>query len=428
MRRVLALHRRGAPSPPPAAATTVGTTSLTLVTYELVPRGRHVAQRRAGARSREDTGIAVEVVAGDTGTMLTKAVLTAGNPEGDVICGVDNTPVRGLSTDVFAPYSRGLADVPDEYADLVPNGRGHPGRLRRRVRQLRHAWFASTASTRPRPRRRSPSRSTRDLLVVEEPGDSSPGLAFLLATIAATARTAGAVLGSSSGQRRQGRRRLGAAYNERFSGPARILSPSSSATARAHRPRSSTPTRRPRRRRGVVATMCFRQVEYAGVLRGTERSDAARQLVDFLRRGVPGRGAVEPVRLPGQRRRRAAPGVHSQARVPADPVTVDPATIAANREGGSSSGPRSCCADPIGVKGPSGVGARPPDRRHTRDDRHVGGRALAAVPVVFLAVFYVWPFAPLLARGLTAGAAARPRASTWEIAWFTCGRRWSAPC
>ena len=39
-----------------------------------------------------ETGIDVEVVnAGDTGTMVPKAVLTAGNPEGDVMFGVDNT-------------------------------------------------------------------------------------------------------------------------------------------------------------------------------------------------------------------------------------------------------------------------------------------------------------------------------------------------
>ncbi len=47
--------------------------------------------------------------------------------------------------------------------------------------------------------------------------------------------------------------------------------------------------------------------------------------------------------------------------------------------------------------------------------------ALAAVPAVFLAVFYVWPFATVLARGLTrtAVAATLARSVTWDIAWFT---------
>ena len=49
------------------------------------------------------TGIAVEVVqGGDAGELVTKAVLTSGNPEGDVLWGVDNTLLsRALEADVF---------------------------------------------------------------------------------------------------------------------------------------------------------------------------------------------------------------------------------------------------------------------------------------------------------------------------------------
>jgi thiamine transport system permease protein len=42
---------------------------------------------------------------------------------------------------------------------------------------------------------------------------------------------------------------------------------------------------------------------------------------------------------------------------------------------------------------------------------------LAAAPLVFLALFYLWPVATLLTRGLDGAAAGR--VSTWEIAWFT---------
>ncbi|MBA3605765.1 MAG: ABC transporter permease subunit, partial [Acidimicrobiia bacterium] len=47
--------------------------------------------------------------------------------------------------------------------------------------------------------------------------------------------------------------------------------------------------------------------------------------------------------------------------------------------------------------------------------------ALAIGPVAFLAVFYLWPFLTLLARGLTPDTvgATFGRASTWKIAWFT---------
>ena len=52
------------------------------------------------------TGIAVEVVqGGDAGELVTKAVLTSGNPEGDVLWGVDNTLLsRALEADVFSAY------------------------------------------------------------------------------------------------------------------------------------------------------------------------------------------------------------------------------------------------------------------------------------------------------------------------------------
>lgn len=51
----------------------------------------------------EQTGIKVEIVrSGDAGELLTKAALTAGTPEGDVLWGVDNTLLsRALDADMF---------------------------------------------------------------------------------------------------------------------------------------------------------------------------------------------------------------------------------------------------------------------------------------------------------------------------------------
>lgn len=48
--------------------------------------------------------------------------------------------------------------------------------------------------------------------------------------------------------------------------------------------------------------------------------------------------------------------------------------------------------------------------------------AVAAPPVVFLAVFYLWPFATLVARGVRVGAVADTlgRDGTWQVVWFTC--------
>ena len=77
---------------------------------------------------------------GDAGTMTNKLVLSAGNPQGDVAYGVDNTfASRALDNDVFAPYD---ATLPAGADDLRAAGRRRPqadaGRQRQRVRQHRH--------------------------------------------------------------------------------------------------------------------------------------------------------------------------------------------------------------------------------------------------------------------------------------------------
>ena len=68
-----------------------GPVTVTLVAYDSFPK-EGTALNDALAAFTKDTGIGVDIVtAGDTGTMVSKAVLTAGNPEGDVMWGVDNT-------------------------------------------------------------------------------------------------------------------------------------------------------------------------------------------------------------------------------------------------------------------------------------------------------------------------------------------------
>ena len=52
------------------------------------------------------TGIKVNIaLGGDAGELVTKAALTSGNPEADVLWGVDNTLIsRALAAKIFAPY------------------------------------------------------------------------------------------------------------------------------------------------------------------------------------------------------------------------------------------------------------------------------------------------------------------------------------
>ncbi|MEX2625581.1 MAG: hypothetical protein WD225_01790, partial [Ilumatobacteraceae bacterium] len=90
-------------------------------------------------------------------------------------------------------------------------------------------------------------------------------------------------------------------------------------------PRDDSPT-------GVMEATCFRQVEFAGVLRGTDEPEAARALLDFLvsedfQAELPLNLFVHPanddVELPEV--------FVEHAVVPDQPMTVDPEAIEANR-------------------------------------------------------------------------------------------------
>jgi thiamine transport system substrate-binding protein len=292
-------------APSTTASTTTGSTSsgsnastdtdatsgsVTLVTYDSFPQS-DTSLNDALAEFSAETGIDVEtLVSGDTGTMLAKASLTAGNPEGDVMWGIDNTLLsRAIDDEVFEPYvasgiADGSIDIAPELLDLVPNGEATPVDYGDVCVNYDIEWYAE--------RDLAPPRSFADLadptyagqLVVQNPATSSPGLAFLLATIHE--------YGIEGWQDYWSR--LGAngvevvdswtqAYYERFTwaggGPTPlVVSYGSSPPAEvifAEPPRDDAPT-------GVIEDTCFRQVEFAGVLRGTDAPDAARQLVDFL--------------------------------------------------------------------------------------------------------------------------------------------------
>ncbi|MDO8362544.1 MAG: thiamine ABC transporter substrate-binding protein [Actinomycetota bacterium] len=302
--------------------TTGGTTApaaITMVVYDSFPTA-DTPLNEALAEFTADTGIAVRLVtAGDAGTMVTKAALTAGNPEGDVMWGVDNT-LLSAATDggVFqsAPTPVDFGDVCEnnDIASFADHGIAPPATLA----DLLLPQYAG-------------------LLVVENPATSSPGLAFLLATVAYAGedgwqqywrdlRDNGVEVADS----------WDVAYYERFSGAAGgegdkplVVSYGSSPPAEvvfADPPRTDAPT-------GVAAGTCFRQTEYAGVLRGTKHPAEAQQLVQFLvgerfQRELPLTLFVYPVNTDVQ-----LPDVFTEfAVVPDDPFEIVPATIAANRE------------------------------------------------------------------------------------------------
>lgn len=226
------------------------------------------------------TGIEVELLAsGDAGQMVSQSILTAGDPLADVMFGIDSTFLqRGLDAGLFEPYrSPALADVPDEF-ELDPEHRvtpvdfgdvcinywtsALPGEVPTSLEDLTSPEFAST-------------------LVVPNPETSSPGLAFLLATIAGTDDweafwsdlVANDVRVTSGWEDAYGGEFVAGGGDRPL-----VVSYGSSPVAEviyAETPVDEPPT-------GVLLDSCFRQIEFAGVLAGTDKGDEARELIDFL--------------------------------------------------------------------------------------------------------------------------------------------------
>lgn len=309
--------------------------SITLVAYDSFPEGDTPVNDALDAFSAE-TGIGVDLLlAGDTGTMVAKASLTAGNPEGDVMWGVDNTFLsRAIDDGVFEPYETDTADVDTDLDQLVPDGEATPVDFGDVCVNYDISWFDENGLAVPETLDDLVDPAYADLLVVENPATSSPGMAFLLATIDEYGqdgwRAYWADLDANGVAVVDG---WSEAYYEQFTwagGGTRpmVVSYGTSPPAEvifADPPREDSPT-------GVIASTCFRQIEFAGILRGTDHLEAAQQLIDFLASDTF--QTTLPLTLfvyPADR----AVGLPQEfidfAVVPDDPRTLDPAVIGANR-------------------------------------------------------------------------------------------------
>ena len=281
----------------------------------------------------EATGVTVEQLAlGDTGELVSQAVLTAGNPLGDVLFGIDSTFLqRGLDNGLFEPYeSPRLTDVPDVF-ELDPQHRVTPidyGDV------CLNYWIDAFEGA-------VPPTSLDDLLdpahegqlVVQNPETSSPGLAFMLATIVH--------YGDGWEDYWKGLRDNGVAvtsgwtdayYGEFTAGGGDrpiVVSYASSPPAEvyyADPPMDEPPT-------GVVTSGCYRQIEFAGILAGSDNPAGARLLIDFMltpafQNDVPLNMFVFPVIESAE-----LPEVfveHAQAID--EPLTLDPAEVEAGRD------------------------------------------------------------------------------------------------
>lgn len=277
------------------------------------------------------TGVTVELLeVGDTGTLVAEAILTKDAPLGDVLFGIDNTFLqRGLDAGIFLRYeSPALAGVPEDF-QLDSRHRVTPvdyGDVCVNYWKDAVPWEPVTLDELTFP-------EFADQLVVQHPETSSPGLAFLLATIAAFGdgwelywedlRNNGVTVTAGWED---------AYYGEFISGGgdrSMVVSYASSPPAEviyADPPTDTSPT-------GVITESCYRQIEFAGILSGTDNEAGAQALIDFMlsetwQNDVPLNMFVYPViesaTLP--------PEFVEHTAVPEDPLMLDPAEIEANRD------------------------------------------------------------------------------------------------
>jgi thiamine transport system substrate-binding protein len=236
----------------------------------------------------KDTGIEVELVqGGDAGTVVNQAILTNGNPQADVLFGIDSTFLtRALDEDLFVPYEATDLEAVDDAFLLDDDHRVTPIDYGDVCLNYDIGYFADAGLPVPASLDDLTDPAYKDLLVVENPATSSPGLAFLLATIE--------TLGEDGWQQWWTDLRANGvevsdgwedAYYGRFSGGTTsegdrplVVSYASSPPAEviyADPPVTEAPT-------GVITAGCYRQVEAAGILAGTEHEAEAGQLIDFL--------------------------------------------------------------------------------------------------------------------------------------------------
>ncbi|MDP3895007.1 thiamine ABC transporter substrate binding subunit [Nocardioides sp.] len=275
----------------------------------------------------------VQKSSGDAGALTSRLVLTKGSPTGDVAFGVDNTfASRATDEGVFEEYAAELPPGADEFVldgigdQLTPIDTGSV------CVNVDDTWFADNDVAPPTTLQDLTDPAYRDLLVVPGATTSSPGMAFLLTTIAEFGddwpaywedlMANGAKITSGWSDAYQvdftqgggdGQRPIVLSYD---TSPAFTVSDDGSESTTS-----------------ALLDTCYRQVEYAGVLAGADNPEGARLLIDFLlseevQAALPDSMYVFPVssevELPEAWARFAVQ--------PEDPYQVDPAEITERRK------------------------------------------------------------------------------------------------
>ncbi|CAM3932071.1 thiamine ABC transporter substrate binding subunit [Kibdelosporangium persicum] len=310
------------------AATVLVTASCSLATEQprpgnaqtvtLVTHDSFAVRKELLDEFQKNSGITVEVrKSGDAGALTNQLVLTKANPIGDIAFGVDSTfASRALNENVFQPYQSPDANKRYQLDDTNRLTAVDIGDVCVNVHTtgLKGVPEPTTFEDLADPK-------YKDMLVVESPATSSPGLAFLLGTILHfgadgwqdywTRLKANGVKVVSGWEE---------AYNQEFSGTGKGTRPL--VVSYASSPAATPDTK-------ALLETCYRQIEYAGVLQGAKNPEGARKVLDFLisqqfQAEVPDQMYVYPVRegvaLPEAWQKAAPMPTDTEATLPAQEV------------------------------------------------------------------------------------------------------------
>lgn len=234
-------------------------TEVTVVTHDSVVFSEAVIKA-----FKAETGITIkQVKAGDTGSMTNKLVLTKDEPIGDAFFGIDNS-FAGVATE--NEIVDGTMEAVD-FGDVCFN--------------YDKTWFSTNEQPAPTSIKDLTKPAYKGLTVLSNPTTSSPGLAFLAATVE--------VFGESGWEQywtalKSNDVKIAAgwedAYFTDFSGSSGkgaypIVLSYSSSPAFEVRDNGESQT-------ASILDGCFRQTEFAGVLKNAKNPEAAKKLVAFL--------------------------------------------------------------------------------------------------------------------------------------------------
>jgi thiamine transport system substrate-binding protein len=321
---------------PVATPTPTGPREIVLMTHDSFAASESVIKEFESANNAK-----VKILkSGDAGASLNKAVLAKGSPLADAFFGVDNTFLsRALKADIFEAYKpASAAKIPapfvlDQDFRLTPVDYGDV------CLNYDRAFFQKKNLAPPKSLEDLIKLDYKGLTVVENPATSSPGLAFLLATVGhfgkdkyldfwkamrandvlVTEGWSDAYYSKSTWGGKGGDRPIVVSYAT--SPAAEVFF--SGGTLRVTEPPTGN----------VLGDgACFRQIEFAGILKGAKNPDLARKFVDFMlttkfQEDVPAQMFVFPVMSEAK-----LPDFYKFAEVPKNPAVVSAVDIDANRD------------------------------------------------------------------------------------------------